>query len=272
MLLAMVYLKQPSMPQSATLSIGDETVAETASAPVADRFPLEPDTASIEPVTAVPVPEADGDRLAFAERMALMELRIAELEAEVASLRDNSPAADTDLQQPGQDDRVTALVGAGFDSAQVAQLEQLVSTQRLQRLELRDRATREGWLQTEQFRTELRAQPSAETLVREQLGDDQFDRYLYTLGQSNRVSVDSIFSQSAAQQAGLLAGDVVISYAGERIYRVTDLQQATTLGQRGEEVSVVVQRSGEELELYIPRGPLGITIEGQRANPDEEAG
>ena len=69
-------------------------------------------------------------------------------------------------------------------------------------------------------------------------------------------------SGSAAQQAGVNAGDVISRYADITIYNVGELRAATTDGVRDEVVTLSVIRNNDELELFVPRGPLGVTVSG----------
>jgi S1-C subfamily serine protease len=138
----------------------------------------------------------------------------------------------------------------------------------MQRLELRDRASREGWIDSERFTEALRALDGDVANLREEIGVDAYDRFLYQTGQSNRVRIASVISESPAQAAGIEAGDVVIDYAGTRVFSFRDLRTASRAGERGEPVSLRVRRDGELVELVLPRGPLGIRMAADQADPD----
>lgn len=62
--------------------------------------------------------------------------------------------------------------------------------------------------------------------------------------------------------------DVIITYAQNRIFTLDELQQATRDGNRGEPVTVVVQRDQELLELIVERGPLGVQLTRDSLAPD----
>ena len=70
-----------------------------------------------------------------------------------------------------------------------------------------------------------------EDALRREFGDDVYDSYLYAMGQGNRVMIASTLQDSPADVAGIRAGDTVLSYAGERVYSISDLQSATTSGE-----------------------------------------
>ena len=79
--------------------------------------------------------------------------------------------------------------------------------------------------------------------------------------------IASIIPGSAAEIAGLSPGDVVMSYAGERIFSTNELQSATRSGVRGEFVAMNVDREGQRLFFDIQRGPMGVTLNREQQNP-----
>jgi membrane-associated protease RseP (regulator of RpoE activity) len=137
----------------------------------------------------------------------------------------------------------------------------------LDRLDLRDQAIREGWLNTDRYREELRKINQERVSVRDEIGVDSFDRYLFETGQDNRVLVDSIIPGSAGEESGMLPGDVIENYGEQKVFNFRDLRGATSDGERGELVPVVVRRGGQRLELWLPRGPIGIGLDATRVDP-----
>lgn len=98
------------------------------------------------------------------------------------------------------------------------------------------------------------------TRLRNELGDDAYDRYLYASGRPNRVRVQRVMQGSAAARAGLAEGDVLLSYDGERLFRFDDLRAASYQGQPGDTVLLEVRREdGTVAQMVIPRGPMGIS-------------
>jgi regulator of sigma E protease len=89
--------------------------------------------------------------------------------------------------------------------------------------------------------------------------------------------VDEVLPGSAAEQAGLRPGDVVLAIDGRTIENFTELQQAV-ITRPGEELTVAVSRGGERLDLTIvPQlkeepdgfgGTLRIGQLGVKHNPD----
>ncbi len=207
--------------------------------------------------------EVDELLFALGQRVAALEEMVVELAAasqpEVSSGSTNSSAAGMNREN---------LIAAGVDERAAADLLRRQSQIEMQRLELRDRASREGWIDSERFLQELRQLEGDVGALREEIGDEAYDRFLYLTGQPNRVAIDSIIDQSPAQLAGLQAGDLVIDYADSRVFSYSDLRDATRAGERGESVLLRVERDGEILELTLPRGPLGIRLDSDQVDPD----
>lgn len=126
------------------------------------------------------------------------------------------------------------------------------------RLSLRDRAAREGWLDTDRYRGELDALPSTSQVLRQELGDVGYDDYLYAANQANRLMVASVMQDSPARLAGVEPGDVIYSVDGQRVFEVDDLLEVASTGGAGEMVSLQVVRGTEVVELHMPLGPLGV--------------
>ena len=173
--------------------------------------------------------------------------------------------------QGGAESDLTALVAAGIEPQTAEDLASRLDERTLQLLNLRDQATREDWVGSERFRDEQSALRDSINL-RDEVGDSAWDAYLYASGQNNRVGIASIINGSAASNAGVQVGDVIVTYATERIYTVRELQSATRAGERGEAVILQVRRAGTLLDVSVVRGPLGVTLTAGRENPSEAGG
>lgn len=170
--------------------------------------------------------------------------------------------------QPDGDEQYNSLVAAGIDPNVALEIKQRTDQWSLERLELIDQASREGWRRSDEFQDRLSELQETQPDVRSELGDADYDQYLYVSGESNRVQIASIIDGSAAQIAGIENGDILRSYASERMFTTRELQGATREGSRGELVSVTVERAGQFVTVDIPRGPLGVTLTGLRVEPD----
>ena len=93
--------------------------------------------------------------------------------------------------------------------------------------------------------------------MRDELGDDGFDRYLYAMGRPNRVVVGSTMETSQARKAGLERGDVIVRYGGEPVYSNWHLVRLRSSGKLGAPVIVEITRDGQPMQITMPRGPMG---------------
>jgi len=156
------------------------------------------------------------------------------------------------------------LLELGLVESEVRVLRERWDVAQLAKLDLRDRATREGWLMRPRHRLELDRIGQA---LRTELGDEAYDQMLYATQQSNRAVVQSVIGGSVAERAGLQPGDEVISYASERIFAPQELSRLTTQGVRGESIRVTFDRGGQRISAVVPRGPLGVRLTARRSPP-----
>lgn len=180
-------------------------------------------------------------------------------------------AQDAAVDAGGDGDRSAmerALLAAGIDAAAAAEIKHRHDELAMSEMYLRDQASREQWLDSERFTQEMAALEAQQTSVRDEIGDDAYDRYLYALGETNRVRVDDVLSQSPAAEAGLLAGDMIVRYADARIFAPGELVTQTRDGTAGETVRLEIIRNGQRLEVEVPRGPLGLRIAATQSNPE----
>jgi len=162
---------------------------------------------------------------------------------------------------------VQALIESGISEERAIWLQERLDENELQQLYLRDRASREGWLKTPRYYKENQQYQNAVTKLRDEVDDDVYDRLLYTLGRSNRVVIKDIMQNSVAGQYGLQGGDSIIEYDGQRIFNGNELSSLVTQGGSGVMTLVRVKRGGEILDIYLPRGPLGIRMSATRIEP-----
>jgi len=158
-----------------------------------------------------------------------------------------------------------ALTQLGIYPRDAALLHERWEQFEMEKLYLVDAATREGWLRKPRFGREIQA---ARVALREELGDESFDLLLYASGQPNRVVIRSLLEQAPATEAGLEAGDVILSYDDRRIFRPGELKRMTASGSAGESVPVEILRQGRQIPLSVPRGPLGIFMRADRLEPE----
>ena len=162
---------------------------------------------------------------------------------------------------------VQTLIDAGISEDQAAWIQERLDEIELQKLYLRDRATREGWLEEPRYNKERREYLNAVTELRDEVGDDAYDRLLYTLGRANRVVIQDVLQNSPAAQYGLQGSDQIIEYDGQRIFGSKELSSLATQGSSGVMTLVRVKREGSIHDIYLPRGPLGIRMSSARVAP-----
>ncbi len=158
-----------------------------------------------------------------------------------------------------------ALRSLGIDETEIANIEEAFNKTEMDKLYLRNQAARQGGPRGRQFMREMR---KIQQDLQQQLSTENYDRLLYASGQANRVEVTDTLAASPAETAGIQAGDVLISYAGERIFSPRGLFQATTQGETGEMVSIEILRNNERNTLYLPRGPMGTRFKPTLSKPE----
>ncbi|MCG7940013.1 MAG: PDZ domain-containing protein [Candidatus Thiodiazotropha lotti] len=253
----------------------DEPIAPAMAATPAQ--PSEPVKTSA--VTAAPGESQTNDLELLQNRVDHLISRVEQLEQALQEMSASKPSATLESDEtisdssemPSSDNASTFtnnLLNAGVDPVAAEEFVRRSSALDLKRLELRDTAIRGGYLDTERYSDELNELLAEDISIRDEFGDDIYDRYLYNNGESNRIRIDSVMMSSAAEQAGFKQGDMILAYDEQRLFDYTELQQATTQGNRDEYVSVTVRRDGQEMMLWIPRGPMGVRLTNTRIDPD----
>jgi hypothetical protein len=199
--------------------------------------------------------------------------RVIDLERQLAERTGGADGGDDDgrpeaLPTDTPEDRQRALELAGVDRRIAQDIVVRESELAMERLDLRDRAAREGWLGSDRFVEEMRDLNERALDLRSEVGDTAFDRFLYETGQSNRIAVTSVLAGSQGELAGILPGDIIEDYAGERVFDFSDLRNATTSGTRDETVPVTLRRDGRLIETWMARGPIGVTLQADSTDPD----
>jgi hypothetical protein len=209
------------------------------------------------------------ERLRLQEQVDDLALRLARLEAPeppAGRSRDDAGTRPPDrTQDPDAPRELTeaALRAAGFSDTEAAYYRRRYDETAMAQLYLRDQAEREGWIGTPRYFEALRDVRQGLDSLRDEMGEDAYARYLYALGQPNRVAVNRVLGGSAAQAAGLQAGDVILRYDGVRVYGAADVRRRTRAGNPGETVTVDILRDGNRIQAYLPRGPLGVSMSSE---------
>jgi hypothetical protein len=155
--------------------------------------------------------------------------------------------------------QVERLIAAGFLPSHAEQIVRREAELQMASIEARFDAERSGDM-TDYYRSRY----SQEDVLRQELGDADYERYLRANRRSTSVSISSVIESSPAHSAGLLPGDEIVRYGGERVFSMTDLMQRAVEGVPGENVAVDIMRDGIQMQVVMPRGPFGI-VGGRRS-------
>jgi C-terminal processing protease CtpA/Prc len=215
--------------------------------------------------------QEERQRLSMQKRVAELERKLKKLQLITKSIEDEEPVAEKEkeirVEAEEELDGETQLVAAGLEPQQAKSIMQFLADIEMERLYLHDQATREEWVGTPRYRQENMILNEREEDLRLELGDADYDLYLYGSGQPNRVIIQSVIENSPAQKAGIQSKDIAYSYAGNRLYTIRDLVTATTEGIANESVLLEVIRDGHIYEFYLPRGPLGVRVTSESHKP-----
>jgi hypothetical protein len=154
--------------------------------------------------------------------------------------------------------RVERLIAAGFAPDRAQWLVQREAQLRMDALYSQYQAAREGTPR------DPRAFLDTTSALRAEIGDSEYEHYLEATGRPTNVAVGQVLASSPAEQAGLKPGDRIVAYAGERVFDMRDINALTLKGEPGQPVAVDVLRDGATVQLYVPRGPIGIFGGGRR--------
>ena len=149
--------------------------------------------------------------------------------------------------------RIARLTEAGFSEARADWIIQRESELRMDALRARYDSMRSG-----EPINRMNFGANSEFMLREELGDPQYEMYLQASNRPTAVGIGTVFESSPAQTAGLLPGDQITHYDGTRIFSTFDLTRQAMQGNAGENVVLNITREGIPMQLVIPRGPLGI--------------
>lgn len=156
-----------------------------------------------------------------------------------------------------EDRRLQSLMENGFSEDEARRVLQRESVAEFKSMQLAWEAQREGAPPDQ-----LAASNDPQALLRADLGDADYERFLAAQGQPTSIQVTRVLNGSPGGEAGLQPGDQIVSYDGERVFNVNDMRELTLRGAAGEDVVIEIDRDGVRMQLSVPRGPVGITGSG----------
>ena len=151
--------------------------------------------------------------------------------------------------------RAAELVGGGFSPDRAATIARREAELRMQAI--RARFEFESG-QSDAPLSLVMAQSDVDRILREELDDTEYERYLEASNRSTSVSINDVLEFSPAEQAGLRRGDQIVRYNGERVYNLRDLNRQQMQADTGSNVVVDIVRDGVPMQVTVPRGPLGV--------------
>jgi C-terminal processing protease CtpA/Prc len=153
--------------------------------------------------------------------------------------------------------QLNGLIEGGFSADKARHILKLESEAQYKALQAAHDAERRG----EAIDT-LSGAAGSQAILRAELGDSDYERYLRAQGQPTAVQITQVMDSSPGSLAGLQPGDQIVSYNGARIFNMSELHELTLQGSVGENVIVEIERDGMRMQLSVPRGPVGITGTG----------
>ena len=154
--------------------------------------------------------------------------------------------------------QVHRLVAGGFDAVTADQIVHRESELEMEILRLRHEARMGGTPMSHE------ALVGSQERLRDELGEEQYERYRDATGRPTTVRVDNVLANSPAEAADLQPGDQIIRYDDQRVYDIAELSRLTLEGEPGRSVTIDLMRDGEEIRVVIPRGPIGVQTSGER--------
>lgn len=161
--------------------------------------------------------------------------------------------ADSSTELSG-DPNVDRLVAGGFSLSEAESIVRRESEFQMEQLRLRYEAAQGGQPLGADFYSQNGGR------LRDELGEEQYERYLEATGRPTSVQVDAILASSPAEALGLQPGDRIVEYDDERVFDMADLNRLTFEGEPGTTVQMRIVRGGEEFQIVLPRGPIGVQV------------
>lgn len=156
----------------------------------------------------------------------------------------------------GQLDRRTQrLISVGYAEEEAAHIVQVEERESLRQLNAQYNSRR-AQLENQDAEGQNLSLLASNSL-RAELGDENYQRYLTATGRPTSAAISTVISGSPGAYAGLQPGDNITSYAGRRVFDLDDVTLLTIQGEVGQNVIIEVERGGENIQLSIPRGPIG---------------
>jgi hypothetical protein len=246
---AAVFLFYGRDPEPATLLVSAEdaqSVDVQKSLAALDKrvWDLTAQVQSLQESQGIPSAQANGanageGQRGFPDRQRLREGRTAD---DIAAMREEMEKRDAER-----------VIAAGLNPERMKEINRRAEELRVAAMQAQYEAQRTG----------QRVQGiDVDQVLRKELGDAEYERYLKASGRPTEVRVLEVLATSAAERSGLKAGDEILSYGGTRVFDARDLNSLALQAAAGGSVTVQVKRDGQSIQVSVPAGPLGVTSGG----------
>ncbi len=158
----------------------------------------------------------------------------------------------------------------GLDPYSVQTFKNTIEQGELELVDLQQQAMKEGWINSEAYQKKHADIIARKNELRQQMGDSEYDRSLYAAGKSNRLVVREVTHNSSASHAGIMPGDVILSYDGRKVYDWSDMRPVAGQKTNNEFVNLAIVRNGETITTRVSSGALGIQTSTLSQNPDKQ--
>jgi TolA-binding protein len=200
--------------------------------------------------------DSAGPRIFAADLVRAADSR-AETEREQRNNESRRPRDFASMVRDFQERRLTQLTDAGFSNDEARGILKQEAEAQYKVMQAAHDAQRKG-----EAVDAFSAMSEPQSLLRAELGDTAYERYLQAQGQPTAIQITQVLDSSPGSKAGLQPGDQIVSYNGGRVFNVIELRELTLQGRAGEDVIVEIERDGVTMQLNLPRGPVGITGSG----------
>lgn len=158
-------------------------------------------------------------------------------------------------QKQKRDERDTTLLTMGWNEAEITELRKLEENAAIDR----------EMAQFEMMRKNVKEKPEEMAMattglnpLREYMSEEQYDQFLSASKRPTGYEVKQVLTGSVASNAGLLDGDKIIRFDGERVYNQFNYMQRLAEGEIDDQITIQIERNGQIMDVTVPRRPLGI--------------
>jgi hypothetical protein len=167
------------------------------------------------------------------------------------------PASEAEREQYRRQRQLENFIAAGLAPERAQYVMQRQEALQYEALEARYAAVQSGASASEV------ANLSVDSLLRAELGDVDYEKYLAGSGRPTTVRVNDVLQHSPAQAVGILPGDEIVAYDGERVFDIGELTALTNATKPGQTVALTIERDGQPMQMFVESGPIGISGGGR---------